>query len=382
MALTLTPEQQLLRDNAREFVQQTTPVNHLRRTRDQQVREGFSREVWEQMAEFGWVSSCIPEAYGGMGLGYTELGVVLEECGRTLVPTPFVSSVLLGAGVLLQASQPSDDEHKRALLPGIAAGKLLLALAFEESPRFDPHHVACKAERVGANYRLSGHKSFVLDGHVADKLIVSARTSGGTSERDGISLFLIDPRDRGVKLQPQRLLDSHVATHCSLDAVEVPATALIGAVDRGADLLAPVLDRTAICLSAEMLGLCQQAYDITLEYLKTRVQFDVQIGSFQALQHRAVDMFCALELAKSVVLDALTAIDEQRADVPLMASAVKARLTDVSRHVTREAVQLHGGIGMTDEHDIGFYLKRGATTEAMFGDSAYHRDRFARLSGF
>jgi alkylation response protein AidB-like acyl-CoA dehydrogenase len=379
MALTLTSEQLLLRDNAREFVQHATPVNHLRRVRDQQVREGFSREVWRQMAEFGWTASHIPEAYGGLGLGYTELAIVLEECGRTLVPTPFVSSALLGAGVVLQGG---DEEQKRALLPAVASGQLLLSLAFEETPRFNPYHVACKAERFSGGYRLTGQKTFVLDGHVADKLIVSARTSGATSDRAGISLFLIDAAERGVKLTSQRLIDSHFAAKCSLEAVEVPESALIGTLDRGADVLDPVLDRSAICLAAEMFGLCSQAYDTTIEYLKTRVQFDALIGSFQALQHRAVDMFCALELAKSVLLDALSAADEQRSDLALMASAVKARLTDLSRHITREAVQMHGGIGMTDEHDIGFYLKRGAATEAMLGDSAYHRDRFARLSGF
>jgi len=379
MALTLTPEQQLLRDNAREFVQQNAPVNHLRRLRDMQVREGFSRELWQQMCEFGWVGSAIPEAYGGMGLGYTELGIVLEQCGRTLAPAPLLSSVLLGAGLVLQGGS---EEQKRSILPGVASGKLLLAAALEEAPRFDPHRVSCRAERIGSSYRLTGQKTFVLDGHVADKLIVSARTSGAERDRAGISLFLVDADERGLRRDAQRLIDGHYAAKCTLEAVEVPAHALIGALDRGADVLEPVLDRATIGLGAEMFGLASQAYETTLEYLKTRVQFDVHIGSFQALQHRAVDMFCALELAKSVLVDALSALDDGRSDIPNVASALKARMTDLSRLVTREAVQMHGGIGMTDEHDIGFYLKRGAATEAMLGDSAYHRDRFARLSGF
>jgi acyl-CoA dehydrogenase len=347
--------------------------------RDQRNPEGFSRDVWRQLAEFGWVSSCIPESYGGLGLGFTELGIVLEECGRTLVPAPFVSSVLLGAGLLLEAGSAA---QKLERLPNIAAGTQLMAVAFEERPRFDPYYVACKAERSGHGYRLTGHKTFVLDGHVADTLVVSARTGGAIHERAGISLFLVDAQQPGVRVRPTRLVDSRFAAECSFEAVEVSATTLLGELDHGADALDAVLDRATICVAAEMLGLCTQAYETTLEYLKTRVQFDVPIGSFQALQHRSVDMFCALELAKSVVQDALSAIDERRPDVALMASAAKARLTDLSRQITREAVQMHGGIGMTDEHDIGFYMKRGATTEALFGDSAYHRARFARLSGF
>jgi alkylation response protein AidB-like acyl-CoA dehydrogenase len=379
MALILTSEQQLLRDNARDFVQQNAPVNHLRRLRDQRDADGFSRELWRQMADFGWASSFIPEAYGGMGLGYTELGVVLEECGRTLAPTPLLSSVLLGAGTILEGG---DEAQKRAFLPGVCAGTKLLALAFEETPRFHPHHVACKAERVGSEYRITGQKSFVVDGHAADHLIVSARTSGATDERAGISLFVVDAGARGMKLQPTRLIDGRYASKCVLEAVSVPESALVGTAGRGADVLEPVLDRAAICLSAEMFGTCSQAYETTLEYLKTRVQFDQPIGSFQALQHRAVDMFCALELAKSVLIDGLSAIDERRAELPKLASAVKARMSELSKHVTRESIQMHGGIGMTDEHDIGFYLKRGATNEITLGDAAYHRDRYATLSGF
>jgi alkylation response protein AidB-like acyl-CoA dehydrogenase len=222
----------------------------------------------------------------------------------------------------------------------------------------------------------------VLDGHIANRLIVSARTSGQPGDRAGISLFLVDPEQKGVTVQRTIMVDSRNAARVELSGVEVPAAALIGQLDQGADVLDPVLDRATIGLTAEMLGLVSQAYETTLEYLKTRVQFDVLIGTFQALQHRAVDMFCELELAKSVVIDALSAIDEKRDDVPAMASAAKARLTDASRLITREAIQLHGGIGMTDEHDIGFYMKRGAAAEATFGDAAYHRDRFARLKAF
>jgi alkylation response protein AidB-like acyl-CoA dehydrogenase len=379
MALTLDSEQQMLKDNARQFVRENATVTHLRKLRDTKDAAGFSPDLWRSMVELGWSGIVMPEAYGGMGLGYVELGVVMEECGRNLVPHPLLASVVLCGGALLEAGS---EDQKKALLPGIASGETCMALAFEESPRFAPYAVATRAEAHGKSYRITGKKTFVLDGHVANTLIVSARTSGNPGDRDGITLFLVDAGARGVKLERTLMVDSRNAAKLQLEAVEVPASAVLGSVGKGADVLDPVLDRATIALCAEMLGSIAQAYETTVEYLKTRVQFDVLIGSFQALQHRAVDMFCELELCKSVVMDALSAIDDKRDDVALMASAAKARLSDASRWITREAVQLHGGIGMTDEHDIGFYMKRGATTEITFGDGAYHRDRFARLKQF
>jgi alkylation response protein AidB-like acyl-CoA dehydrogenase len=379
MSLTLNAEQQLLRDNARQWVREAAPVGHLRRLRDMRDETGFSRELWQQMAALGWPGIVFPEAYGGLGLGYLELGVVLEECGRTLVPTPVFSSVLLGGGAVLEGGS---EAQKQAILPGICEGSRIVALACEETPRFDPYMVRCKAERKADSFKLSGQKTFVLDGHVADQIVVSARTSGAPGDRAGITLFLLDARAKGLSLERTLLLDSRNAAKCRLESVSVPLSAVLGSIDKGADILDPVFDRATACLAAELLGLVSQAYDTTLEYLKTRVQFDVLIGTFQALQHRAVDMFCELELCKSLVLDALSALDEKREDASAMASAAKARLSDASRFITREAVQLHGGIGMTDEHDIGFYLKRAAAAEVTFGDSAYHRDRFARLKGF
>jgi alkylation response protein AidB-like acyl-CoA dehydrogenase len=331
------------------------------------------------MADLGWAGIVIPEAYGGSGLGYTELGLVLEACGRTLAATPLLSTAVLGSGLLLAGGS---EALKRELLPQISEGRALLAVAFEETARFNPHHVACKAERHGTSYRISGQKSFVLDAHVATRFIVSVRTSGNAGDRNGISLFVIHAQQPGVKVERTAMLDSRNAARCTFEAVEVPATALLGQADEGADLLDPVLDRAAVCISAEILGLITQAYETTLEYLKTRVQFDALIGSFQALQHRAVNMFCEIELTKSLVLDALAALDEQREDAAVLASAAKARLSDAAKYITREAIQLHGGIGMTDEHDIGLYLKRAAVAEASFGDASYHRDRFARLKGF
>ncbi|MGD8862324.1 MAG: acyl-CoA dehydrogenase family protein [Myxococcales bacterium] len=379
MALTLNAEQQMLKDNAREFVRGNAPVSLMRKLRDTKDPTGFSSDVYSQMVELGWAGIVFPEQYGGLGLGFTELGVVLEECGRNLVQHPLMSTVVLGGGVVLAGGS---DAQKQELLTGVCEGQTLLALAFEETRRFSPHQVATKAEKKGDGYAITGRKTFVLDGHVANQLIVSARTSGAEGDRDGITLFLVDPGQDGVKVERTTMVDSRNAAQVTLEAVNVGADAVLGEVDKGADVLDPVLDRATIALSAEMLGLVTQAYEETLEYLKTRVQFDALIGTFQALQHRAVDMFCELELAKSVVADALSAVDEGRDDVALMASAAKARLSDASRLITREAIQLHGGIGMTDEHDIGFYLKRGAAAEVTFGDASHHRDRFASLKGF
>lgn len=369
MPLTLSAEQQLLRDNANQFIREAAPVGHMRGLRDRNDADGFSRELWKQIAGFGWVGSIVPEAYGGLGLGYTEVSIILEACGRTLAPTPFLSSVLLGAGCILASG---DGALQRDLLPPLAAGNLLLALAFEETSRFAPHQVSCRAERVGNAYRLHGRKTFVLDGGSADKLIVSARTSGAT----GISLFLADANQPGLTVQRTRTIDSRSVATCHLEGVDAN---LIGSEGRGSEILDPALDRATIALSAEILGLCTEAYEITIDYLKTRIQFDAPIGSFQALQHRAVDMFSKLELTKSVVQAAASATDEE---VPRLASAAKAQATTLSRLITREAIQMHGGIGMTDEHNIGLYLKRAAATEAILGDTAYHRSRFAKLSGF
>jgi len=378
MPLTLSAEQQLLRDNASQFIREAAPVGHMRGLRDRNDAEGFSRELWKQMASLGWAGSFVPEAFGGLGLGYTEVSIILEACGRTLAPTPFLSSVLLGAGCVLASG---DSDLQRELLPPLAAGDLLLALAFEETPRFAPHHVSCRAERVGNAYRLHGRKTYVLDGGSADKLIVSARTSGTTSDRAGISLFLVDANQRGLAVQRTRTIDSRSVATCHLEGVEAQ---LIGELDGGADILDPVLDRATVALSAEMLGLCTEAYEITVEYLKTRIQFDAPIGSFQALQHRAVEMFGKLELTKSVVQAACDALDDKarHPEAPRLASAAKAQATTLSRLITREAIQMHGGIGMTDEHNIGLYLKRAATTEATLGDTTHHRARFAKLSGF
>ena len=379
MSLILTEEQELLQNTAREFVRENTPVKHLRALRDASDPVGFSKPIWKQMAELGWAGIIYPESYGGSGFGYAELGVLLEELGRTLTPEPFLSTVVLGGGCILLGGT---EEQKKAVLPAISSGDSVLALAHQEQGRFHPYAVAAKAEKGGSQFRLSGSKTFVLDGHVASHLVVVARTSGAAGDRGGLSLFLVPSTSQGLAVERTIMVDSRNAAQVRLEGVTVPESALIGQLDRGADLLDPVFDRGAIALSAQLLGVLSEAFERTVAYLKTRVQFDVPIGSFQALKHRAAQMFCEVELSRSIVLDALRAVDENREDVPKLASAAKARTSDTAGLVTREAIQMHGGIGMTDEEEIGFFLKRARAAELTLGDGYYHRDRFARLSGY
>ena len=379
MALILTEEQELLQQTAREFVTENAPVTQLRELRDTADESGFSRALWKQMAELGWAGIIFPEEFGGADLGFAELGLVLEETGRTLAATPLLSTVVLGGSALLLGGTES---QKKDLLPAVSRGEKLLALAYQETPHHDPYRVATRAESSGNGFRLTGEKTFVLDGHVADQLIVTARTSGGERERDGIALFLVDAGAPGLELTRTVMVDSRNAAKVRLGGVEVDASRAIGRPGGGGDLLDGVLDRGAIALSAEMLGTAQEAFDRTVAYLKERKQFGVPIGSFQALKHRAAQLFCELELLRSIVLEALRAVDAARPDLSKLASICKARASDAVVQAGNEGVQMHGGIGVTDEEEIGFFLKRAKAAALTFGDAPFHRDRFARLEGY
>ncbi len=376
MALVLTEEQQLLRATAREFLEEKAPLSQLRALRDGKDPVGFSRALWEEMAELGWAGVPFPEEFGGAGLGHVELGVLLEECGRTLAATPLVSTLLLGGNAVLLGGH---EALRKDVLSAVCAGRRILALALQEGSRHDPHAVAARAESTGQGYRLSGRKSFVLDGHVADQLVVVARTSGGERERDGLSLFLVDADAPGVAVARTWMVDGRNAARVTLDGVEVDGGALLGEPDRGADLLDAVLDRATAGLCAEMLGLCEEAFARTLAYLKERKQFGVPIGSFQALKHRAARLFIAIELSRSAALEALQAIDAGSDALPQLASAAKAQLSETAFEVGNEAVQMHGGIGVTDEEDVGLFLKRARVAQFTFGDASFHRDRYAAL---
>ena len=379
MALVLNEDQQQLKDAAHAFIQDKSPVSALRKLRDDKNPDGFDRALWAEMVELGWPGIIIPEEYGGSEFGYTGLGVVLQEMGRTLTASPMVSTVLIGASAYMLGAS---EVRKKAMLPEIAAGKKIIALALEEGPRHAPYNVATRGGPSVDGYRISGEKTFVLDGQVADELIVVARESGEPGDRDGLTLFLVDAKAAGVKITPTRMADSRNAANITFNGASASGDKIIGEKKKGADVLDAILDRARIGLAAEMLGAIEIALETTVEYLKTRQQFGRPIGSFQGLAHRAAEMFCEVELSKSVVLDALSAIDDNRDDIAQAASLAKARLNDTFHLISCEMLQMHGGIGMTDEADIGFYMKRARVAAATFGDSAFHRDRYATLEGY
>ncbi|MFT4934841.1 MAG: alkylation response protein AidB-like acyl-CoA dehydrogenase [Pseudoalteromonas distincta] len=375
----LNEEQAMLRDAAKSWVQEKSPVTAFRKMRDSGVELGYDANAWNEMAEMGWAGVIIPEEYGGSDFGYLSMGLILEEMGRTLTASPLLASGLAAASALVLGGS---DAQKSEWLPKIAGGEVVGALAIDEGAHHAPEKVALKAEKSGSGYKLSGSKSFVLEGMAAGLLIVSARTSGKPGDTDGITLFLVAGDAKGVSRKRLHLADSRGAANITFDGVEVGADAVLGEVDKGHALLEKTLDRARAGLCAEMLGSAVQAFEVTLDYLKVRVQFGQVIGSFQALQHRAAKMFTDLELARSAVEAALQAIDADTPDVPELVSLAKAKMGDVFHLVSNEMVQMHGGIGMTDAHDAGFYMKRARAAEAAFGNQAYHRDRYARIQGY
>jgi alkylation response protein AidB-like acyl-CoA dehydrogenase len=379
MALVLTEEQTMLRDMAKQFFTEQVPVTNLRKLRDEESAEGYDKAVWQQIVELGFAGILIPEEQGGTGFGPIGLGIVMQEAGRTLAATPLYSTAILGAGLILAAGS---DAQKAELLPQIASGELLTALALEETAHHNPKQVAMSAEQNGDQIILSGQKNFVIDGHIADKLIVVARTSGAAGDANGLSMFLVDAKAKGVTITRTHMVDSRNAAIVSFDKVNVPVSDALGPLGAAMAELESVLDLGRACLAAEMLGGIEAVFDTTLAYLKERKQFGVIIGTFQALKHRAAEMFCEVELCQSVVLDALSALDERRNDVPRAVSLAKARLGDAARLISNEGVQMHGGIGMTDAVDMGLYLKRARVQSQLLGDTNFHRSRYAELGGY
>jgi alkylation response protein AidB-like acyl-CoA dehydrogenase len=376
--LVLTEEQAMIRDSADGFFAEHAPVSDLRRLRDARDEVGFSRELWKAMAEMGFAGILIPEAQGGVGLGHVAAGLVQEAIGRNLSSTPFLSTSVLAVTALGAASADQQAAH----LPRIAAGDAVIAVALDERSRHSPAHVETRAEPSGNGFRLTGTKNFVLDGHVADKLIVVARTSGDVDSKDGLTLFMVDPKDAGVATERTILVDSRNAAQIKLDGVQVDGADVIGEIGGGWAVIERVLDAGRACLAAEMLGVSTESFTQTVDYLKQREQFGQKIGTFQALQHRAAHLFCEVELVRSATLRALQALDAGDATGPMFASLAKAKAGEVAKLATNEAVQMHGGIGMTDAFDIGFYMKRARAAAETFGDAAFHGDRLARIMGY
>jgi alkylation response protein AidB-like acyl-CoA dehydrogenase len=377
MPFVLTEEQQMLRDSAKAYAAEKLPVSQLRALRKD--GKAYDAGSWKEIAELGFTGVIVPEEFGGSGFGYVGLGQVLEAQGRTLAASPLLSTAMIGASALmLGGSQPQKD----AWLGKIAGGEAIVALAADERPHHDPAHVKLIAKRSSAGYALSGEKRYVVDGAEADLLIVAARTSGDAGDATGITLFLVPGDAKGVSRTALKTLDAHAAANVSFAGVEVGADAVLGAVDGGYGLLEQILDRARIGAAAEMLGAADAAFEMTSDYLKVRKQFGQLIGSFQSLQHRAAIMFTELELTRSCVAAALDALDRNANNISELASLAKARAGETLHLVSNETVQMHGGIGMTDAHDSGLYMKRARVLEGLYGGESFHRDRYARLAGY
>ena len=380
MGLVLNEEQTMLDQTAKDFIKNDSPVTRMRQLRDDKDSIGYSKDMWRHMAELGWTCILFSEEDGGLGLGMAEVVVVTEALGRGLAPEPFLSTVMLAGQALAIGGS---EELREEWLGSIIEGDKVLAVAYQEKGgRFDLTRIATSAEKTSDGFRLNGEKTQVLDGFGADAIIVSARTSGEDGDADGLTLFLVPKETGGMTITRQSRLDSRNVALVKLKDAKVSESNVVGTVGQGGQLLSRVIDMATVALCGEMLGGMSAAFERTLSYIKERVQFDVVIGSFQALKHRAAKMFMEIELARSVVMAAARALDENAENVERLISTTKARCSDAYVLIANEAVQMHGGIGMTDEEDVGLYMKRARASEMTFGDAAYHRDRFAALKGY
>jgi len=379
MGLLLNEDEVMMRDMAEGFFADKAPVSELRRLRDTKDETGFDRGLWNEMAQMGFAGVLIDEDYGGNGMGYMAAGLIAEQIGKNLSATPFLSTAVLAATAL---SKGGTEAQKSEWLPKIADGSTIMALALDEGGKHNPKKTATTAEKSGNGFKLNGSKAMVADGHVADKLIVVARTSGDIGDPQGLSLFLVDPKADGVSVERTIMADSRNSARVELDNVEVDGDAVLGDIESGDATLDAVLKAGRAALSAELLGAGQEAFDQTLGYLKERKQFGKIIGEFQALQHRAAHMYGEIEVARSAVLAALTALDSGDENADLYVSMTKAKLGKTAKHISVEGIQLHGGVGMTDEYDIGLFSKRIRVAQEMFGDANFQLDKIASAKKF
>lgn len=386
MPLYHTEDQAMLADTARQFMADEGNIaRQLRHWRDlvnkdgtRGCKDGFGHALWKQFAELGLTGILVPEADGGLGMGHVEAGIVLEEIGRNLTPSPFLTSSVMAASALGAAS----DELRGRYFPGLLAGESVFAVAIDEGKKHRPERIATRAERSGNGFRLNGAKDFVVHGSSADMLVIAARTAGSDDDDAGITLFAVPKDAAGLSQDPVRLVDSSMATHVKLDNVQLDADAVIGEVDGGRAVLDRVLAAGRIGAAAESVGVARGAFDMTTGYLKQRKQFGKLIGEFQALQHRAAHLYSEIEIARAAVIKAQQLLDAGSEKAELMVSVAKAKAGKAAGLAVREGVQMHGGIGMTDEYDIGLYMKRDRALAEFMGDLYYHAERVARLSGY
>jgi alkylation response protein AidB-like acyl-CoA dehydrogenase len=369
-------EQELLRATARKFLENECTSQFVRQRMAEPA--GVTDEFWARLAEQGWLGLVYPEAYGGTGLGFVDLTVLMEEMGRAVMPGPFFSTVLLGGLAILEAGS---EAQKKEWLGRISEGRARATLAFTEpNARWDAAAVTATAREAGGRFTLSGTKLFVLDAHVADVLVVAARTREGKRPEEGLSLFLVPKGATGLEVKLLPTMDqTRKLCEVALRDVTVGADALLGPKDGAWAPLSRVLDRATVALCAEMCGGAQRVLDMTTEYAKIRIAFGKPIGSYQGVKHRAADMLVEVENAKSLTYYAAWAVDENVPEAPLAASMAKAYVSDAYRRTAGAGIQLHGGIGFTWEHDLHLYFKRAKSSEFTFGDATYHRERVAQL---
>ena len=376
MALVLTQEQSMLRDSASVFLAENSPVSRLRELRDSRDASGFSRELWAAFADMGFTGILIPEAQGGLGLGYVEAGVVMEEIGRNLTASPFLASSVVAVTALRHAGSAAQQQR---WLPALASGKSIATLAIDEQTKHRPQHITMTASPRADGYTLNGRKTFVLDGHVADVLIVAARTSGASADTVGITLFLVDAKTPGVEIERVVMVDAHNSARVGFKDVVVSLDAVLGPLDGGWAGLQAALNAGRAGAAAELLGVADETFKRTVSYLKERKQFGQLIGEFQGLQHRAAKLFCDLELGRSAVIRALQSLDEASASADASVAIAKARAGSTATLAVQEGVQMHGGMGMTDEFEIGFFMKRARVLQELFGDASFHQNQLALL---
>lgn len=379
MPLYHDEDQAMLAETASNFMgEEGSIAKQLRHWRDRDCPDGFGHGLWSQMAELGFNAILVSEEDGGMGMGHVEAGIVLEEIGRNLTPSPFLTSSVLAATALGQGSA----ELRARYLPGLVSGEAVYATAIDESAKHNPQRIAARAEKSGNGFKLSGKKDFVIQGASADMLVVAARTSGDDSDEEGVTLFAVPKDAAGMSQDPVRLVDSSMASHVTFDGVELDGDAVIGEVDGGRAILNAMLIAGRIGSAAESVGVARGAMDMTIDYLKQRKQFGKLIGEFQALQHRAAHLYSEVEIARAATIKAQQLLDAGAPSADLMASVAKAKVAKAAGLAVKEGVQMHGGIGMTDEYDIGLYMKRERALQEFLGDAYFHAGRVAEMSGY
>ena len=379
MKLILNEEQQMLRDSAKDFAEQKTPVSHFRGLRDNKDPLNWDKEIWKEMVDLGWSGILIPEEFGGSDFGLAGISVIMQEVGKTLTPSPLFATAVFGASAITSFGT---QDQKSKYLPLIASGEITTAIAVDEESHHAPANTITKAELINDKWILNGKKKFVVDGASADVLIILARTSGAKGENTGLTLFILDANAKGVEVIKTDMADCRNYANIVLNNVAVDKTAILGDQESGGEAVDKILDEGRIALASEMLGNSEAAFEMTINYLKERKQFGVHIGTFQALQHRAAEMFCEIELTKSAVMAAMQGADENNNDLQRMASLAKSIAGETLYLVSNESVQMHGGIGVTDEYDIGFFMKRARVAEVIFGGANFHQERYANLSNF